>query len=102
MSVLALIPARGGSKSIPKKNLVTLQGFPLIAYSITSGLAAASVQRVVVSTDSPEIAEIAAGFGAEVPFLRPRALARDDTPDLPVFEHALAWLKREEGRVREG
>jgi len=99
MSVVALIPARGGSKSIPKKNLITLEGFPLVAYSIASGLAAASVHRVLISTDSHEIAEIAADFGAEVPFIRPRALARDDTPDFPVIEHALAWLKREEDYV---
>ena len=99
MYVLALIPARGGSKSIPKKNLVTLDGYPLIAYSIASGLAAASVERVIVSTDCPEIAEIASDFGAEVPFRRPDELARDETPDLPVFEHVLDWLLREEGKI---
>ena len=69
--VLALIPARGGSKSIPRKNIRLLAGFPLIAYSIRAGLAAQTVQRVVVSTDDEQIAPIARRFGAETPFVRP-------------------------------
>jgi len=95
--VLALIPARGGSKSIPRKNIRPLAGHPLIAYSIAAGLAAKTVTRVIVSTDDEQIAAIARRYGAEVPFLRPAALARDDTPDLPVFQHALAWLRDHEG-----
>jgi len=95
--VLALIPARGGSKSIPRKNIQPLAGFPLIAYSIAAGLAAETVDRVIVSTDDEEIAEIARKFGAETPFIRPPALAMDNTPDLPVFEHALDWLDENEG-----
>jgi len=91
--VLAIIPARGGSKSIPRKNIKTFAGYPLIAFSIMAGLAAESVSRVVVSTDDDEIAEIAMEFGAEIPFLRPEELSRDDTPDLPVFQHALDWLQ---------
>ncbi len=94
--VLALIPARGGSKSIPRKNIKLLGGFPLIAYSIAAAQAAAAITRVVVSTDDPEIAEVACRYGAETPFLRPEALARDDTPDLPVFQHALRWLDSQE------
>lgn len=95
--VLALIPARGGSKSIPRKNLLPLGGKPLIAYSIEDALKCKAITRTLVSTDDPEIAEISRGLGAEVPFLRPVELARDDTPDLPVFEHALRWLERQEG-----
>lgn len=90
--VLAVVPARGGSKSIPHKNIRPLAGHPLIAYSIAAGLQARSVSRLVVSTDDEEIAAIARRYGAEVPFLRPAALAQDDTPDLPVFQHALAEL----------
>lgn len=95
--ILALIPARGGSKSIPRKNIRPLAGYPLIAYSIAAGLAAETIDRVIVSTDDEEIARIAREFGAETPFIRPPSLARDNTPDLPVFEHALAWLNENEG-----
>ncbi len=95
--VLAIVPARGGSKSIPRKNIRLFAGHPLLAYSIAAGLQAKSVDRVLVSTDDAEIAEVARRYGAEVPFLRPAALAQDDTPDLPVFEHALKWLDSHEG-----
>jgi len=95
--VLAIIPARGGSKGIPRKNIREFAGYPLIAYSIAAGLQADSVTRVIVSTDDPEIAEVARVFGAEVPFLRPSELAQDDTLDLPVFEHVLNWLEENEG-----
>jgi len=95
--VVALIPARGGSKSIPRKNIRLLAGYPLIAYSIAAGLAANTVTRILVSTDDPEIAEIARQYGAETPFLRPPELAQDNTPDLPVFQHALHWLDENEG-----
>ncbi len=95
--VLALIPARGGSKSIPRKNIKPFAGHPLIAYSIAAGLQAEHVGRVIVSTDDPEIAAVARDYGAEVPFRRPATLAQDATPDLPVFTHALAWLEEHEG-----
>ncbi len=95
--VLALIPARGGSKSIPRKNIKPFAGHPLIAYSIAAGLQAEHVGRVIVSTDDPEIAAVARDYGAEVPFRRPATLAQDATPDLPVFTHALAWLEAHEG-----
>lgn len=94
---LALIPARGGSKSIPRKNIVPLAGFPLIAYSIAAGLAAETVTRVIVSTDDEEIAAVARRYGAETPFLRPAEHSQDNTPDLPVFFHALEWLAENEG-----
>ncbi|MBN1147669.1 MAG: acylneuraminate cytidylyltransferase family protein [Anaerolineales bacterium] len=95
--VLALIPARGGSKSIPRKNILPFAGHPLIAYSIVAGLAAEAVGRVIVSTDDEEIAAIARQYGAETPFLRPPEYAQDNTPDLPVFQHALHWLRQQEG-----
>jgi len=95
--VLAVVPARGGSKSIPRKNLRPFAGHALVAYSIAAGLQAQSVSRVIVSTDDEEIAEVSRRYGAEVPFLRPAELAGDDTPDLPVFQHALEWLGREKG-----
>jgi N-acylneuraminate cytidylyltransferase len=95
--VVALVPARGGSKGLPRKNLRPLGGHPLVAWSIAAARQAASVAAVLVSTDDEEIAAVARAYGAEVPFLRPAELARDDTPDLPVFQHALAWLERERG-----
>lgn len=95
--VLSLIPARGGSKSIPRKNIRPFAGHPLIAYSIAAGLASGRISRVIVSTDDEEIAATARQYGAETPFLRPKELAKDDTPDLPVFQHALNWLREHEG-----
>ncbi len=95
--VLGIIPARGGSKGIPRKNVRDFAGYPLIAYSIAAGLQSEHITRLIVSTDDPEIAEIAQSFGAEVPFLRPKSLAQDDTLDLPVFQHALNWLAEAEG-----
>lgn len=94
--VLALIPARGGSKSIPRKNIRSFAGRPLIAYSIAAGLAAETVTRIIVSTEDEEIAAVAEGYGAEVPFMRPAEYSRDDTPDLPVFQHAVSWLQENE------
>ncbi|MFC2025992.1 cytidylyltransferase domain-containing protein [Chloroflexota bacterium] len=94
--VLVLIPARGGSKSIPRKNILPFAGHPLIAYSIAAGLAVETVCRVIVSTDDEQIAEIARSYGAETPFIRPTRFSMDDTPDLPVFKHALEWLSKEE------
>jgi N-acylneuraminate cytidylyltransferase len=99
--ILALIPARGGSKSIPRKNIRPLAGHPLIAYSIAAGLAAEMVTRVVVSTDDEEIAAIARRYGAETPFLRPAELSLDNTTDLPVFQHALSWLADHENYCPE-
>lgn len=97
--VIAIIPARGGSKSIPRKNVLEFAGYPLIAYSIAAGRASNYISRVIVSTDDEEIAAVSKRFGAEVPFVRPAAHAQDQTPDLPVFEHALNWLKEHEGGV---
>jgi YrbI family 3-deoxy-D-manno-octulosonate 8-phosphate phosphatase len=96
MQILALIPARGGSKSIPRKNIKPLVGYPLIAYSIAAALQSRQVTRTLVSTDDVEIARIAQNYGAEVPCLRPPEYAKDNTPDFPVFTHALSWLKENE------
>lgn len=95
--VLAIIPARGGSKGIPRKNIRSFAGFPLLAYSIAAGRQAETVSRVIVSTDDEEIASVAREFGAQTPFMRPSELARDDTTDLPVFQQALDWLAEHEG-----
>ena len=94
--ILALIPARGGSKGIPRKNIRLFAGQPLIAYSIAAGLQAQMKMRVVVTTDDEEIAGVARSCGAETPFLRPAELAQDRTTDLPVFQHALRWLAEHE------
>jgi len=94
--ILALIPARGGSKGIPHKNIRSFAGYPLISYTIAAALQAETVTRTIVSTDDPEIAEIAQAFGAETPFLRPAELAADRSTDLPVFQHALNWLAENE------
>lgn len=95
--VVAIIAARGGSKGLPGKNIRPLAGKPLIAYSIEAAKASPYVDRVVVSTDSSDIAAVARQFGAEVPFMRPAELAQDLTPTEPVLAHAVAWLEREEG-----
>lgn len=95
--VLAIVPARGGSKSIPRKNIKQLGGVPLIGYSFAAGQQARTVTRLIVSTDDEEIARLAESYNVEVPFLRPPELAEDDTTDLPVFQHALNWLEKHEG-----
>lgn len=95
--VLALIPARGGSKSIPRKNLLPLNGKPLIAYSIEQARASQLITRTIVSTDDAEIAAVSRSFGAEVPFMRPAEFAADQSTDLEVFRHALATLRDREG-----
>ena len=94
---LAIIPARGGSKGVERKNIRLLAGKPLIAWTIETALACSMLDRIIVSTEDGEIAQISREYGAEVPFTRPAVLAQDDTPDLPVFQHALLWLKRYEG-----
>jgi CMP-N-acetylneuraminic acid synthetase len=97
--VLGIIPARGGSKSVPGKNLRPLRGAPLVAWTIASARRAKRLHRLIVSTDDAAIAGVARAYGAEVPFVRPAALAADDTPDLPVFQHALAALRAADGFV---
>jgi len=93
MEICAIIPARGGSKGIPRKNLTILKGLPLIVHSIRHGLESMLINRVIVSTDDMEISDVALKYGAEVPFIRPSEYAQDSTPDYPVFRHALEWLE---------
>ncbi|MFW2390621.1 MAG: cytidylyltransferase domain-containing protein, partial [Polyangiales bacterium] len=92
MRVLGLIPARGGSKGVPRKNVRMLGGRPLIAHTIDAARSTTRLERLVVSTEDEEIAAVARSLGAEVPFLRPASLAQDDTPMLPVIVHALETL----------
>lgn len=93
---LAIIPARGGSKGIPRKNIRSFSGYPLIAWSIAAAKQSETVTRVIVSTDDEKIAAVARAWGAETPFLRPAEFAQDKTTDLPVFQHALQWLAENE------
>ncbi len=97
MNVIAIIPARGGSKGIPRKNIKEFCGKPLIAHIIETALKVKELDRVVVSTEDKEIAEIAKKYGAEIPFLRPEELARDEIPTVPVLQHAVRYLEEEEG-----
>jgi CMP-N-acetylneuraminic acid synthetase len=89
LEVLAIIPARGGSKGIPRKNIKDFAGYPLIAYSILAATRSKYVTRTIVSTDNDEIAQVAREWGAETPFMRPDEFSQDNTTDLPVFQHAL-------------
>ena len=90
-TVVAIIPARGGSKRIPRKNLAVVGGKTLVAWAIEAAKASRHISRVIVSTEDPEIAHEAAAYGVEVPWLRPESLARDDTPTIHVLIHALTW-----------
>ena len=100
-STIAIIPARSGSKRVRDKNIRALLGKPLLAYSIEQAKASRSIERVIVSTDSPEYADIAWDYGAKIPFLRPKEIALDDSTDLQVFQHALRWLEENEKDVPE-
>jgi CMP-N,N'-diacetyllegionaminic acid synthase len=97
LRVLVVVPARGGSKGIPHKNLQLLAGKPLVAHAVETGLSASRVSRVICSTDDAEIATVARAAGAEVPFLRPGDLAADSSEDWPVFMHVLDFLDSHEG-----
>jgi len=96
MNMIAFIFARGGSKGLPGKNIRSLAGKPLIAWSIEHALAVKRIERVIVSTDSQEIADVARQYGAEVPFIRPKELALDDSPEWLAWQHALEYLKETE------
>jgi N-acylneuraminate cytidylyltransferase len=99
--VLALVPGRGGSKSVPRKNLRVVAGKPLIAHSVEHALKARTVTRVLVTTDDLEIAEVGRAAGAEVPFIRPSEFAQDLSTDYEFVRHALEWLRDNEGYVPE-
>jgi len=94
--VLGVVTARAGSKGIPGKNTRLLAGKPLIAYTIEAALQSRAFDRVILSTDDPAAATVAKALGCEVPFMRPAALAADDTPHLPVMRHALEWMRDHE------
>jgi CMP-N-acetylneuraminic acid synthetase len=96
-TVLGVVTARSGSKGIPGKNTKRLAGKPLISYTIESARASGVFDRLILSTDDEEAARIARDLGCEVPFMRPAALCADDTPHLPVMQHAVAWLRDEQG-----
>ncbi len=93
MRVLGVVPARGGSKGVPRKNIRLLGGKPLLQYTAEAALATRLLSRVVLSTDSEEIAAVGKSCGLEVPFLRPAELAEDDSPTLPVVQHAVRWME---------
>ncbi|MDD5168739.1 MAG: acylneuraminate cytidylyltransferase family protein [Syntrophales bacterium] len=93
--VLCVIPARGGSKGVPRKNIKHLAGKPLIAYSIEQAMQSSYIDRVIVSTEDEEIAAIAKKYGAEVPFLRPVELAGDDISTIDVLLHAMDWIEKQ-------
>jgi len=91
--IIGIIPARGGSKGVPRKNIRVLAGKPLIAWTIETAIASKYIDYLIVSTDDKEIAEISKKYGADIPFLRPSELAKDDSPTIDVILHAIGWLK---------
>ncbi|MBT6052972.1 MAG: acylneuraminate cytidylyltransferase family protein, partial [Candidatus Scalindua sp.] len=101
MEKIAIIPARSGSKGVPRKNIYFLGGHPLIAYTIAAAVLSSYIERVIVSTDSEEIAGIARDYGAEVPFLRPLEFARDHSSDREYLLHTMQWFQDSEGHVPE-
>jgi len=101
MEKIAIIPARSGSKGVPGKNIYPVGGHPLIAYTIAAAVLSRGIERVIVSTDSEEIAGIARDYGAEVPFLRPLEFAQDNSPDREYLLHAMQWFQDNEGHVPE-
>jgi len=96
-SILGVVTARAGSKGLPGKNTKPLAGRPLISYTITAAQASGAFDRLILSTDDEDAAAIARGLGCEVPFMRPAELSTDNTPHLPVMQHAVEWLRDHEG-----
>jgi CMP-N,N'-diacetyllegionaminic acid synthase len=99
MNIYSIIPARGGSKGVPGKNIRELNGEPLLAYSIRASLLSKHISRTIISTDSEEIAEIAKKYNAEVPFIRPAEYSGDKSTDFEFFDHAISWFKQNEESV---
>ena len=97
--ILSIIPARGGSKGIPKKNIYPLCGKPLMVYTIEAAKGSKYISRTILSSDSHDIIDIAYKYGVEVPFIRPKELAEENTPTLPVIQHAVEWLKENEDYI---
>jgi CMP-N,N'-diacetyllegionaminic acid synthase len=100
-NVVGIIPARGGSKGVPKKNIKEIGGFPMIAYSVVAGQMSKKIDRCIVSTDSQEISDIAKAYGADVPFLRPSEFATDSSTDIEFIKHAIDWFDKNEGYIPE-
>ena len=100
-NVVGIIPARGGSKGVPKKNIKEIGGFPMIAYSVVAAKLVENMDRCIVSTDSEEIADVAKSFGGDVPFLRPTELATDSSTDIEYIRHAIEWFNDNEGYIPE-
>jgi CMP-N-acetylneuraminic acid synthetase len=100
-NIIGIIPARGGSKGVPKKNIQEIGGFPMIAYSVIAGQLVENMERCIVSTDSQEIASIAQIYGAEIPFLRPKEFATDASKDIEFFKHAIDWFDKNESSTPE-
>lgn len=99
MNILGLIPARGGSKAIPRKNIIPVAGKPLLAYTCQAAISSRRLTRVMINTDDQEIADVGNEYGVDTPFLRPNNLAEDETPILPVLNHTLEWLQQGEGYI---
>lgn len=99
--VFAIIPARSGSKGVKNKNIRLLNGYPMIAYTIAAAKLSENIDRVIVSTDSEQYAEIARKYGAEVPFLRPAEISGDTSADIEFMQHAINWFYENEGAVPE-
>ena len=97
MKTVAVVTARGGSKSIPQKNIAPVAGKPLIAWTIEAARESRALDRLVVSTDNEQIADVARAWGAEVPFLRPAELAQDDSSHIDVVVHAIQWIEEHNG-----
>lgn len=100
-NIVAIIPARGGSKGVPGKNIKLLAGYPLIAYSIIACKLTKNIRRVIISTDSKEIADMSIHYGAEVPFMRPTEISQDQSTDMEFVLHALNWFKENENKEPE-
>jgi len=100
-NVIAIIPARGGSKGVPRKNIKDLNGKSLVAYSIEEAKKSKYIDRIVVSTEDEEIARVSEKLGAEVPYLRPQELAGDDSPTVDCVVHMINWLKVNENYIPE-
>ncbi len=99
--VVGIIPARGGSKGVPKKNIREIGGFPMIAYSIVAAQLVKNMDRCIISTDSKEIADVARQYGGDVPFMRPSEFATDSSTDIEYIKHAIDWYDENEGYVPE-
>ena len=100
-NIIAIIPARSGSKGVPNKNIRHIGGIPLIAYSIAAALKSTRIGRVIVSTDSEEYAELARSYGAETPFIRPQNISGDLSTDIEFFKHTIDWLQENENFIPE-